>query len=137
MAGVAAEIVPDEWNARFTGSGRSYEYRIVNRRAPLTWDKGLAWQVARPLDAEAMHGAAQQLIGLHDFTTFRSAHCQSQSPVKTLDKLTVSRHGEDIIIEAAARSFLHPPFRSMIGCLTCVGQGKVSARYLKDCNGKG
>src|SRR3546814_9797232 len=81
--------------------GRAYEYRIVNRRAPLTWDKGLSWQVARPLDADAMHAAAQQLIGLHDFTTFRSAHCQSQSPVKTLDKLTVSRHGEDIIIEAA------------------------------------
>src|SRR3546814_8235310 len=79
-----------------------------------------------------MHGAAQQLIGLHDFTTFRSAHCQSQSPVKTLDKLTVSRHGEDIIIEAAARSFLHHQVRSMIGCLTLVGHGKWSARDLKD-----
>src|SRR3546814_11532433 len=118
MAGVAAEIVPDEWNARFTGSGRSYEYRIVNRRAPLTWDKGLAWQVARPLDAEAMHGAAQQLIGLHDFTTFRSAHCQSQSPVKTLDKLTVSRHGEANIIQAEARSFVHPTVRPMLVSLS-------------------
>src|SRR3546814_15733547 len=107
-------MVPANCHAGFTVIWRSYEYRSVNLRAPLTWDNGLAWQVARPLDAEAMHGAAQQLIGLHDFTTFRSAHCQSQSPVKTLDKLTVSRHGEDIIIEAAARSFLHHQVRSLL-----------------------
>lgn len=131
VAIVACEIVPDDWHARFACTGRSYEYRIVNRRAPLTWDKGLSWQVARPLDADAMHAAAQQLIGLHDFTTFRSAHCQSQSPVKTLDKLTVSRHGDELIVEAAARSFLHHQVRSMVGCLALVGYGKWSARDLK------
>ena len=129
---LAAEVVPDDWHARFACIGRSYEYRIVNRRAPLTWDKGLSWQVARPLDADAMHAAAQALVGLHDFTTFRSAHCQSQSPVKTLDKLTVSRHGDELIIEAAARSFLHHQVRSMVGCLSLVGHGRWSAGDLKD-----
>ena len=132
IAVLAAEVVPDDWHARFACIGRSYEYRIVNRRAPLTWDKGLSWQVSRPLDADAMHAAAQALVGLHDFTTFRSAHCQSQSPVKTLDKLTVSRHGDELIIEAAARSFLHHQVRSMVGCLSLVGHGRWSAGDLKD-----
>ena len=90
-------------HARFSCIGRAYEYRIVNRRAPLTWDKGLSWQLAKPLDAEAMHGAAQALVGRHDFTTFRSVHCQAASPVKTLDRISVSRHGDEIIIETAAR----------------------------------
>ena len=131
IAIVACEEAADDWHSRFACIGRSYEYRIVNRRAPLTWVKGLAWQFARPLDAAAMHNAAQLLLGLHDFTTFRSAHCQSQSPVKTLDKLTVSRHGEEIIVEAAARSFLHHQVRSMVGSLSLVGEGKWSARDLK------
>jgi tRNA pseudouridine38-40 synthase len=131
VAIIACEEAPDDWHSRFACTGRAYEYRIVNRRAPLTWDKGLAWQFARPLDAGAMHEAAQLLLGLHDFTTFRSAHCQSQSPVKTLDKLTVSRHGEEIIVEAAARSFLHHQVRSMVGSLSLVGEGKWSARDLQ------
>ncbi len=131
IAVLACEAVADDWHARFACIGRSYEYRIVNRRAPLTWDKGLSWQVAKPLDADAMHGAAQALIGLHDFTTFRSAHCQSESAVKTLDRLTVSRHGDEVIVEAAARSFLHHQVRSMVGCLSLVGRGKWSARDLK------
>ena len=131
IAIVGCEEAPADWHSRFACTGRSYEYRIVNRRAPLTWDKGLAWQYARPLDAEKMHDAAQLHLGLHDFTTFRSAHCQSQSPVKTLDKLSVSRHGEEIIIEAAARSFLHHQVRSMVGCLALVGTSKWSARDLK------
>jgi tRNA pseudouridine38-40 synthase len=131
IAILACEVVADDWHSRFACIGRAYEYRIVNRRAPLTWDKGLAWQFARPLDAAAMHDAAQLLLGLHDFTTFRSAHCQSQSPVKTLDKLTVSRHGEEIIVEAAARSFLHHQVRSMVGCLALVGTRKWSARDLQ------
>src|SRR3546814_4843000 len=98
----------------------AYEMRISDWSSDVCSSdlKGLSWQVARPLDADAMHAAAQQLIGLHDFTTFRSAHCQSQSPVKTLDRLTVSRHGEEVIIEAAARSFLHHQVRSMVGSLT-------------------
>ncbi len=131
IAVLACEVVPDDWHARFSCTGRAYEYRIVNRRAPLTWDKGLAWQVVRSLDADAMHAAAQQLVGLHDFTTFRSAHCQSQSAVKTLDRLSVSRHGDELIVEAAARSFLHHQVRSMVGCLSLVGHGKWSAGDLK------
>ena len=115
--------VDDEWHARFDCTGRSYVYRIVNRRAPLTLEKKRAWQVPQQLDHEAMHRAAQSLIGLHDFTTFRSAHCQAREPVKTLDRLDVERDGETILIHAAARSFLHHQVRSMVGCLKLVGQG--------------
>jgi tRNA pseudouridine38-40 synthase len=117
-------IVPEDWHARFSCTGRSYLYRIVNRRAPLTLECGRTWQVAQPLDAEAMHRAAQALVGQHDFTTFRSAHCQAQSPIKTLDLLRVSRHDEEVRIEAAARSFLHHQVRSMVGCLALVGMGR-------------
>jgi len=131
VAVLACETVADDWHARFSCIGRSYEYRIVNRRAPLTWDKGLSWQVAKPLDADAMHGAAQLLVGRHDFTTFRSVHCQAASPVKTLDRISVSRHGDEIIVETAARSFLHHQVRSMVGCLVMVGEGKWAARDLK------
>ena len=125
-------IVPDDWHARFSCIGRSYVYHIANRRAPLTWEAGLAWRVIQPLDAEAMHEAAQALVGLHDFTTFRSAHCQSASPVKTLDRLTVDRDGDRIAIRAGARSFLHHQVRSMVGCLAMVGMGRWSARDLRD-----
>ena len=116
--------VADDWYARFSCTGRSYEYRIVNRRAPLTLELGLAWRIGKPLDADAMHEAAQALVGHHDFTTFRSVHCQSASPVKTLDRLEVRREGDRVIIEAAARSFLHHQVRSMVGCLALVGQGQ-------------
>lgn len=124
VAVLDCRIVPDDWHARFSCTGRSYLYRIVNRRAPLTLERGRAWQVAQPLDAEAMHSAAQALVGLHDFTTFRSAHCQAASPVKTLDRLDVRREGDDVLIEAAARSFLHHQVRSMVGCLALVGLGR-------------
>jgi tRNA pseudouridine38-40 synthase len=127
IAVLACEVVPDDWHARFSCLGRSYEYRIVNRRAQLTHETGLAWRVPAPLDAEAMHDAAQRLVGRHDFTTFRSAHCQSESPVKTLDRLEVRREGERIRVIAEARSFLHHQVRSMVGCLGLVGQGKWSA----------
>jgi tRNA pseudouridine38-40 synthase len=126
-----AEPVADDWHARFSCIGRRYLYRIVNRRAPLALAAGRAWQVAVPLDAGAMHEAAQRLVGLHDFTTFRSAHCQSDSPVKTLDRLDVRREGEEIWVEAAARSFLHHQVRSMVGCLQLVGRGKWSAADLE------
>ncbi|APE29212.1 tRNA pseudouridine(38-40) synthase TruA [Aurantiacibacter gangjinensis] len=116
-------VKPDDWHARFSCIGRSYEYRIRNRRAPLTLEKGRAWHIARPLDADAMHEAAQALVGRHDFTTFRSAHCQAKDPVKTLDRLDVSREGDAIVIRAAARSFLHHQVRSMVGTLALVGQG--------------
>jgi tRNA pseudouridine38-40 synthase len=126
-----AEPVADDWHARFSCIGRRYVYRIVNRRAPLALEAGKAWQVAVPLDAAAMQEAAQRLVGLHDFTTFRSAHCQSESPVKTLDRLDVVRSGETIEIHAAARSFLHHQVRSMVGCLQLVGRGKWSADDLE------
>ena len=127
VAILACEAVPDGWHARFSCIGRRYSYRIINRRAPLTFDKGLAWQVAKPLDAAAMHDAARILVGKHDFTTFRSAHCQAESPVKTLDRLDVRRVGDMIEIEAAARSFLHHQVRSMVGCLMLIGRGEWSA----------
>jgi tRNA pseudouridine38-40 synthase len=130
IAILACEQVPDDWHARFSCIGRTYEYRIVNRRAPLTWEAGLAWRVPMTLDAGAMHDAAQQLVGRHDFTTFRSVHCQSESPVKTLDRLDVRREGDRVLIIAEARSFLHHQVRSMVGCLALVGQGKWSAEDL-------
>jgi tRNA pseudouridine38-40 synthase len=117
-------VVADDWHARFSCVGRSYRYRIVNRRAPLTLERGRAWQVPQPLDAEAMHRAGQALVGQHDFTTFRSAHCQAASPVKTLDSLRVTRDGEHVLIETAARSFLHHQVRSMVGCLALVGMDR-------------
>jgi tRNA pseudouridine38-40 synthase len=125
------EIVPDDWHARFSCLARHYEYRILCRRAPLTWEKGLAWRVPQEIDADAMHDAAQILVGRHDFTTFRSAHCQSDSPVKTLDRLDVIRDGARISVFASARSFLHHQVRSMVGCLELVGQGKWSKGDLK------
>ena len=132
VAVLACEEVADDWHARFSCTGRAYEYRIVNRRAPLTWEKGLAWQIAPPLDAEAMRGAAQVLVGRHDFTTFRSAHCQAASPLKSLDLLAVAREGERVTVRAAARSFLHHQVRSMVGCLALVGLGRWSAGDLRD-----
>ena len=127
VAILACEAVPDDWHARFSCVGRSYVYRIANRRAPLTFEAGLVWRVVQPLDAGAMHAAAQTLVGRHDFTTFRSAHCQAESPVKTLDRLDVERTGERIAIHAAARSFLHHQVRSMVGCLAMVGMGRWRA----------
>ena len=124
IAVLACEAKPDDWHARFSCIGREYLYRIANRRAQLTLDANRAWQLAQPLDAEAMHRAAQALVGRHDFTTFRSVHCQAQSPEKTLDLLSVERAGEEVHIRAAARSFLHHQVRSMVGCLALVGMGR-------------
>jgi len=124
IAVLACEVKPDDWHARFSCTGRSYLYRIANRRAPLTLEKGRAWHVTQPLDAEAMHRAAQALVGLHDFTTFRSVHCQARSPLKTLDRLDVRREDALVLIEAEARSFLHHQVRSMVGCLALVGMGR-------------
>ena len=132
VAILACEEVADDWHARFTCIRRAYEYRIVNRRAPLTWEKGLAWQVAQPLDAAAMHEAAQLLIGQHDFTTFRSAHCQSASALKSLDVLNVTRTGDRLAVVAQARSFLHHQVRSMVGCLALVGLGRWSIDDMGD-----
>lgn len=127
VAITACETAPDDWHARFSCSGRRYRYRIVNRRAPLTFDRGLAWRVTPTLNADKMHAAAQLLTGLHDFTTFRSVQCQAKSPIKTLDRLDVYRDGDAVFVDAAARSFLHHQVRSMVGCLVLVGQGKWSS----------
>jgi tRNA pseudouridine38-40 synthase len=123
---LAAERVTEDFHARFSAVGRRYCYRIVNRRAPLTLDRGRAWQVAKKLDADAMHRAAQILLGHHDFSTFRAVECQAKSPMKTLDRLDVRREGEDIMVFAAARSFLHHQVRNMVGSLKWVGEGRWS-----------
>lgn len=125
------ERAAEDFDARFSAKARHYLYRIVDRRAPLALERNRAWGVFRPLDAEAMHEAARTLIGNHDFTTFRSTECQAPSPVKTLDRLEISRHGEVIRIEVSARSFLHNQVRSMVGSLKLVGDGRWTKRDLK------
>ena len=126
IAVLDATEVPASFDARFSATARHYLYRIVNRRSDLALDKSRAWQVARPLDAVAMHDAAQVLVGHHDFTTFRSVHCQARSPLKTLDRLDVMQFGEAIDIRASARSFMHNQVRSMVGSLKQVGEGRWS-----------
>lgn len=132
VAVLVCEEAPTDWHARFDCVRRRYEYRIVNRRARLAIEAGLAWRVPRALDAEVMHVAAQILVGRHNFTTFRSAHCQAESALRTLDRLDVQREGDRITIRAEARSFLHHQVRSMIGCLALVGSGKWSATDLRN-----
>ena len=127
IAVTACAARPDDWHARFSCIGRRYLYRIRNRRAPLTLERGRAWHVSRPLNEAAMQRAAQALVGRHDFTTFRSVHCQADSPVKTLEALTVEREEDEIHVRAEARSFLHHQVRSMVGCLALVGLGRWQA----------
>ena len=119
-----AERASADFHARFSAIWRTYRYRIVNRRAPLTLDAGRAWRVVQPLDAEAMQAAADLLVGQHDFTTFRSAQCQSASPVKTLGEFRVERTGEEIRFLLGARSFLHNQVRSLVGTVERVGAGR-------------
>jgi tRNA pseudouridine38-40 synthase len=127
VAVLSAERVADDFDARFSARKRHYRYRIVNRRADLALDRARAWRVPRPLDEAAMHAAAQRLVGRHDFTTFRAAECQAKSPEKTLDVLTVTRDGQEVQVQASARSFLHHQVRSMVGSLVLVGDGKWNA----------
>ena len=124
VAVIAAERVSEKFDARFSAIKRHYLYRIINRRADLTFERGRAWRIPKPLHSAAMHAAAQRLVGHHDFTTFRHAECQAKSPLKTLDQLDVSRMRDDIHIVASARSFLHSQVRSMVGALALVGEGK-------------
>ena len=131
IAVLAASRAGEDFHARFSATARHYEYRILCRRAPPALDRNHVWHVARALDAGAMHEAAQFLVGKHDFTTFRSVQCQANSPVKTLDRLDVSAQGEDIVVYAKARSFLHHQVRSMVGSLKLVGEGKWSALVLQ------
>ena len=132
IAILAAEQVDDGFNARTSAVKRHYVYRIVTRRAPLALDRDRAWHVKWPLDAAAMHDAAQVLVGKHDFSTFRAAECQSASPVKTLDRLDVERTGDDVRVYASARSFLHHQVRSFVGCLQQVGSSRWTRADLKD-----
>ncbi len=127
IAVLGAEAVDDGFDARLSARMRLYEYRIVNRRAPLTVARGRAWRVARRLDAGAMHDAARRLLGRHDFSSFRATLCQAKSPVKTLDALDVARTGDEIRVQARARSFLHHQVRNMVGTLELVGAGKWTA----------
>lgn len=127
-----AEKVDEEFHARFSAKKRYYRYHIINRRAKLSLMRGKAWRIKAPLDTAAMHDAAQVLVGTHDFTTFRSVKCQSKSPIKSLEKLSVVRDGDDIFIETSAISYLHHQVRSMVGCLYNVGRGKWSKNDLKN-----
>jgi len=124
VAILAAEALADDFDARFSAVQRHYVYRILVRRAPPVIERGRVWWVALRIDHEAMHAAAQALVGKHDFTTFRSSECQAKSPVKTLDRLDVSRAGDEVIVNASARSFLHNQVRSMVGTLKKVGEGR-------------
>ncbi len=126
VAIIAAERVETSFDARFSARKRHYLYRIINRRADLTFERGRAWRIAKPLNSSAMHAAAQRLVGRHDFTTFRNVECQAKSPVKTLDQLDVHRIRDDVRVIASARSFLHSQVRSMVGALALVGEGKWS-----------
>jgi tRNA pseudouridine38-40 synthase len=126
-----ASVAPEGWHARFSARERRYLYRILNRKSPPGLDRGRAWHVKKPLDAEAMHTAAQVLVGHHDFTTFRDLGCQAKSPMKTLDLASVRREGEQVLLEFASRSFLHRQVRSMTGSLAQVGIGRWSADDLK------
>jgi tRNA pseudouridine38-40 synthase len=127
VAIISAEKVEGTFDARFSALRRHYLYRIINRRADLTFERGRAWRIAKPLNSAAMHAAAQRLVGQHDFTTFRNVECQAKSPVKTLDQLDVHRIRDDIHVTASARSFLHTQVRSMVGALALVGEGKWKA----------
>lgn len=132
IAVIDAAVAPEDFHARFSATGRAYLYRILNRRAPATLTRGQVWVVKKPLDAAAMHRAAQVLVGNHDFTTFRDVHCQSKSPVKTLDRVSVERAGEEVHLAFSARSFLHRQVRSMTGSIAEVGTGRWSDRDLAD-----
>jgi tRNA pseudouridine38-40 synthase len=123
-----ADVADSEFHARFSARSRHYLFRILNRRSPPALEAGKVWHISPKLDADAMHAAAQALVGQHDFTTFRAAECQAQSPVKTLDRLDVSRRADEIHIEASARSFLHHQIRSFAGTLKLVGEGKWTPR---------
>ena len=132
VAVLKAELADERFHARFDATSRSYLYRIANRRPDLALNRGRAWRLATRLDAEAMHEAAQALVGFHDFTTFRDSKCQSDTPVKTLTAISVKRQGEELVLRCSARSFLHRQVRSMVGSLVEVGRGRERPRWIAD-----
>ena len=131
VAVLAARQVADDFDARFSATGRHYIYRILNRRAPAALERGKVWWVPKHLDHEAMAEAAKVLLGRHDFTTFRSTQCQANSPLRTLERFEVRRLGDTIEVAASARSFLHNQVRSMVGSLKRVGDGGWTAADLR------
>jgi tRNA pseudouridine38-40 synthase len=131
IAVLRAELVEAEFDARHSARMRHYVYRIVNRRAPLTFERGRAWHVKRALDVDAMNEAARALIGRHDFSTFRDSQCQAATPVRTLSSLDIGRNGDLVEMRVSALSFLHRQVRSMVGSLERVGAGYWSAEDLK------
>ena len=130
VAVLRVDAVSEEFQARFSAIRRHYVYRILNRRAPAALQRNIVWHIARALDADRMHEAAQQLVGRHDFSTFRASECQANSPIRTMERLDVVRTGDLIEIHASARSFLHHQVRSMAGSLEHVGSGKWSVADL-------
>ncbi|HYE45537.1 MAG TPA: tRNA pseudouridine(38-40) synthase TruA [Caulobacter sp.] len=122
-----AQVAVGDWHARFSARERRYTYRILNREAGPALDQGRVWHVRKPIDAAAMHAAAQGLVGHHDFTTFRDVQCQAKSPLKTLDLAAVRREGDYVLLDFASRSFLHRQVRSMAGTLAEVGVGRWTA----------
>lgn len=129
VAVVRAALAPEGWNARFSATQRGYRFRILNRRARPALEAGRVWHVQQPLDAGAMHAAAQRLLGKHDFSAFRAAACQAKSALRTLDRLDVVRQGDEVVILAEARSFLHHQIRNLAGTLLEVGQGKRDSEW--------
>jgi tRNA pseudouridine38-40 synthase len=119
-----AVAVGPHWNARFSASRRTYRFRILNRRSRPALMAGRVWHVANPLDATSMHEAAQSLLGRHDFSSFRAASCQANSPIRTLDRLDVTRHDDVVEFITSARSFLHHQVRNFVGTLKLVGEGR-------------
>ena len=132
IAILEAEVAAPDWHSRFSATERRYRYVILNRISPPALDKGRVWHVKKPLDAEAMHAAAQVLIGHHDFTTFRDLACQAKSPMKTLDLAVVRREADAVVLEFASRSFLHRQVRSMTGTLAEVGIGRWTKADVAD-----
>ena len=127
-----AEMVPDEWHARFDATEREYLYRVIDRRMKLSLDKGRLWRIPVKLNVELMHKAAQHLVGQHDFTTFRDTQCQAKSPTKTIDRITIAREEKEIHFYFSARSFLHKQVRSMVGTLVEVGLEKLNPESIKE-----
>lgn len=125
------ETVDSDFNARFSALGRSYIYRITNRRSPLVLDKYRSWWVYVPLDVEKMREGAKYLLGYHDFSSFRAAKCQAKSPLKTLDKIDIFHNGDEIRFDVAARSFLHHQVRNIVGTLKLVGDGHLQPEDVK------
>jgi len=130
IAVLDADIVDDEFHARFDARYRTYLYRLIDRRPPLALERGRVWRIPQALDEAAMAEAAQCLLGQHDFTTFRDVQCQAKSPLKTLDAIAVRRVGEEVHVDVGARSFLHRQVRSIVGSLAEVGRGKRDTQWM-------